>query len=151
MEHSSLTAEDFWDFSIKVYGKNPIQNTCLQCQDHYGADVNLLLLGVYLDCRGISVSEATYAALLKVSNHWQAERLGPLRQQRRAAPKGSEEYKRLLSEELETEKKEQAALMKALHEGQTNHSQPTELLHSYVKHLGLPGEVSVIFTHAQTQ
>ena len=114
MEYSSLTADDFWGFSLRLYRDALVQSTCLKGQDDHGADVNLLLLGIWLETRNIRITKETYLTLKSLSDRWQTERLTPLRKKRRAATKGSEAYKAFLAEELQQEKQEQRALVTAL-------------------------------------
>ncbi|NNC63961.1 MAG: DUF2390 domain-containing protein, partial [Gammaproteobacteria bacterium] len=36
-------SEGFWAFSVRVYGKPDVPTACLDLQNDYGLDVNLLL------------------------------------------------------------------------------------------------------------
>ena len=45
------SAEQFWQFSEQHYARPGVADVCLQLQDDYGANVNLLLLLVMLEER----------------------------------------------------------------------------------------------------
>ena len=54
----------FWQFSLAVYADPAVAATCLDLQDRYGADVNLLLLAAWLGAaRGLRLEPADLAFL----------------------------------------------------------------------------------------
>ncbi len=106
-------ASDFWDFSFTVYTRTGVAELCLMMQDHYGFDINLILLMLWLEKQQLSPTQEGWAELLEVSSHWQKTLLAPAREERQKA-KGSEFYEQLKAQELELEKKEQQALLGCL-------------------------------------
>ena len=73
-----------WDFSVELYARPGVAEACLQMQDDCGADVCLLLAGLWLERRGVAASAARGAALVQLAAPWQAAVTAPLRQLRRA-------------------------------------------------------------------
>lgn len=72
-----------WDFSLRTYARPGIAPLCLELQDSYGADVNLLLWCVWMESQQkqltadrLQQAEAQVAA-------WVKETLHPLRHMRR--------------------------------------------------------------------
>lgn len=54
----------FWRFSLALYGRSGVADSCLKLQDEAGADVNLLLLGFWRAEQGLAPwGEAEIAAL----------------------------------------------------------------------------------------
>lgn len=106
-------AVDFWAFSIATYSHKPMQDACLDAQDSLKADVNLLLLCLWMDDHGIRPAPEDWDNLLQASRWWQAEKIGPLRTARRLL-KDQDGYEDAKKAELEAEKQEQAALLAGL-------------------------------------
>lgn len=102
-----LKATDFWAFSMKIYNNEAIKQTCLAAQETYNADINLILLCVWLDMQSLKLPKALFQELIDISHHWQTHIVGPHRELRRAATKGTSEYRHLLQEELDHERSEQ--------------------------------------------
>lgn len=89
MVQASLDPDNpFWRFSCAVYAMPEVAAACLDLQDAQGADVNLLLLAMWLGAaRGVRLQPADIAAL--PGAEWQATVIAPLRALRRhlkAAP-----------------------------------------------------------------
>ncbi len=141
MAQLHLHSEDFWQFSLQVYARPAVKDICLRLQNERNADVNLLLLGLFFQARRILLTRAGFDALFSLSNHWQLKTLKPLRDRRIALERGSEAYHAALAEELEAEKREQAALIACWNDQGANlandASQRIELLHHYATPLGL--------------
>ena len=87
----SLSAEDFWTFSLDFYGKQNVAKACLSLQDRRDADVNLLLLGAYLASKGHVLDETHLSIADGMTAGWRAAVLQQLRQVRRRLPKFVEE------------------------------------------------------------
>jgi uncharacterized protein (TIGR02444 family) len=130
------SCEKFWDFSLEIYAAPGVKEACLEAQDRYGADVNLLLLLLWLDGTGLRLSGDGMKALLAVSSDWQQNSLAPHRVRRRAA-KGTEAYTSLLAEELALEREAQRALLKACHRATLDDETPENSV-QYLDHLGAP-------------
>lgn len=73
----------FWDYSTTLYGRPGVADCCLELQDRYGADVNLLLLAVWLGARGARLDRAGWTALEQRTRSWQDEVVGRMRAVRR--------------------------------------------------------------------
>lgn len=111
---TNYNADAFWQFSINHFGRPAVKETCLALQDEAGADVNLLLLAIWLENTGRRIPVELAKKLNSTSEHWQVETIGPLREKRRGEPKSSPDYPTCLAEELEAEKSEQVALVECL-------------------------------------
>ena len=111
---TEYSADAFWQFSITHYERPAVKETCLALQDDAGADVNLLLLAVWLETLDRRIPMELAKKLNSTSERWQVETIGPLRERRRQKPKSSPDYHTCLREELEAEKREQVALVECL-------------------------------------
>jgi uncharacterized protein (TIGR02444 family) len=52
ISQSTFPPNEFWDFSIRLYGKPEVAEACLALQDRHGVNVNLLLLCCWLAASG---------------------------------------------------------------------------------------------------
>ncbi|MCT6701268.1 TIGR02444 family protein [Rheinheimera sp. 4Y26] len=118
VNHKTLPdAELFWQFSLALYPG--IQPLCLQWQDSYGANVNLLLLLLYLQKQQLQCEPGDIRLLQQSLNAEQQFTLA-LRQLRRSLPAGlnakaAEQMKQaLLKAELSAEQLEQQQLIATL-------------------------------------
>ncbi|WP_372627249.1 TIGR02444 family protein [Arsukibacterium sp.] len=75
------TAEALWQFSLALYPK--IQPLCLQWQDTFGLNVNMLLLLCYLEKRQLSLSASELEQLAATLNTFSQQFTQPLRDLRR--------------------------------------------------------------------
>lgn len=87
----SLTAEEFWTFSLDFYERPNVAKACLSLQDRRGADVNLLLLSAYLASKGHVLDETHLSIADGMTAGWRAAVLQQLRQIRRRLPKFSDD------------------------------------------------------------
>ena len=69
---------DLWTFATTVYARPGVETACLELQDT-GADVCLLLCGLWLDHRGVAHDEARERQLRQLATPWQCEVVMPLR------------------------------------------------------------------------
>lgn len=115
-EEEDFSIHPFWRVSLALYGRAGVASACLGLQDRRGADVNLLLLVLWLARRGQALDDAALRTVAAVSRDWQAQVVGPVRTARRAAKRaaGRALYERLKAVELECEQAEQRALTAAL-------------------------------------
>ncbi|MBO6506715.1 MAG: TIGR02444 family protein [Kordiimonadaceae bacterium] len=132
-----ISAEEFWQFSIKHYDNDAVKNACLSLQDSAGADVNLLLLAIWLRTLSITISGETLANLFSTSTHWQTEKIVPLREKRCSQPRQSDGYTKLLALELDAEKGEQRALIQCLKSAATGNSAKIDFWDAYTEQLGV--------------
>ncbi len=74
----------FWNFSLAVYGAGAVQNECLDLQDQFGLDVNLILLCAFLGAvHGVALTPDDIAAARETVQQWQEQVVRPLRAARR--------------------------------------------------------------------
>lgn len=108
--------EALWRFSLDLYARPGVAEACLALQGRRGADVNLLLLILWLARRGRPLEEPVLKAAGAVARDWQSQVVGPVRAARRAAKQaaGPDLYHRLKDTELACEQAEQAALVAAV-------------------------------------
>lgn len=131
---NTWSADAFWDYSIALYSEHCVADICLEAQDKWDADVNILLLCSWLQARGTSINENGWRALLTVSDETQELILQPLRKRRRTA-KGSDIYEALKQEELEAEKNAQAECTKTIKDHIVPLSKQNNPLSYYLKFL----------------
>lgn len=76
--------DEFWQFSLAVYGGEGAGRACLSLQDRLGADVNLLLFCCWLGAaRGRILSPDELSRLIEAVAPWRSNVVGPLRAVRR--------------------------------------------------------------------
>jgi uncharacterized protein (TIGR02444 family) len=74
----------FWNFSIAVYGASAVQDECLNLQDQFGLDVNLILLCAFLGAgHGVALTSGDIASARLVVGQWNEDIVKPLRAARR--------------------------------------------------------------------
>ncbi len=74
----------FWNFSLAVYGANAVQDECLDLQDRFGLDVNLILLCAFLGAvHGVALTPDDIGAARETVRQWQEQVVRPLRAARR--------------------------------------------------------------------
>ena len=72
---------DLWSFALSTYARPGVEHTCLRLQEQ-GADVCLLLCGLWLEQRGVAPGKSRLQALRQIAGPWQAQVIEPLRQVR---------------------------------------------------------------------
>jgi uncharacterized protein (TIGR02444 family) len=119
---AELPDSAFWRFSLAFYARPGIAPACLKLQDRHGADVNLVLLALWLGTRGHRLDAAAGARLARRARRWQSPLITPLRRVRRGLkhrcrttalpwPDAVEDLRRRLAEvELGLEQVEQLLL-----------------------------------------
>ncbi len=73
----------FWTYSITCYGRDGVRDLCLEIQEASAADVNLLLFGLWLGCRGCAISDEGAQICAQAVAPWHREIVRPLRAVRR--------------------------------------------------------------------
>jgi uncharacterized protein (TIGR02444 family) len=76
-------ATSFWTFSLKFYSQPEVGNVCLDLQDRFGADVNIVLYGLWQACRGRRLSDGDVRNVIELVGAWQVNVVRPLRTVRR--------------------------------------------------------------------
>lgn len=75
---------EFWDFSLEVYDRPEVRKLCLDLQDNYGADVNMLLFACWLGHTGRgTVTVSAWRAMILRLTKWREKVIKPLRSVRR--------------------------------------------------------------------
>lgn len=77
----------FWQYSLNIYGRPAVQQTCLSLQDSLGLDVNLALFCCWMASRGYRLPDAAVRDALEQVSDWSATIVGPLREVRCALPR----------------------------------------------------------------
>jgi uncharacterized protein (TIGR02444 family) len=85
MEPAAMLDSPFWRFSLKAYAAPGVAEECLDLQERFGLDVNLLLFAAYLGAaEGVTLSADDVAAAAGIVGTWHAETVRGLRALRRA-------------------------------------------------------------------
>lgn len=69
---------DLWSFALSTYARPGVEDACLRLQAQ-GADVCLVLCGLWLEQRGVASQPSRLQALQQIARPWQAEVVEPLR------------------------------------------------------------------------
>jgi len=78
-----------WDFALAVYMAPGVSTACLELQERFGVDVNLLLFSAWMGgARGVDLSAADVAGAQALVRAWHAEIVKPLRTVRQALKAG---------------------------------------------------------------
>lgn len=72
-----------WDFSLAHYAKPLVADTCLQLQDSYGINVNVLLWTLWLENHNKLLTQEKLQLALDAIALWDVNYVQPLRQLRR--------------------------------------------------------------------
>lgn len=133
---------EFWRFSLAVYGRAVVAEECLALQQAIGADVNILLFCSWMGARGIALNRDDIESIMSHVVVWQDHVVGPLRTIRQNMKSlqvgGSENFRmRIKAIELEAEQIEQAILFaysQRFHSGPKNaRDAATENIKRYVE------------------
>ena len=112
----------FWNFSLAVYGVSAVQDECLDLQDQFGLDVNLVLLCAFLGAvHGVALTSEDIASARREAGPWHEDIVKTLRVARRrlktielkdaeAAKAAAQLRSQVKAAELESERIEQAML-----------------------------------------
>lgn len=139
-------ADAFWHFSGKVYGLH--KTRCLHLQDHYQLNVNLILVGLYLNQSNTRLSQDDWRCLID-SIADSDQQIKQLREQRRAIKAQNKDYTELLAIELNQEKKQQKLIINQLNKlNPATKNQPDNLKY-YCLAQGLELDSSLIRQIAQ--
>lgn len=71
-------SSDLWSFSLATYARPGVEHACLQLQTA-GANVCLLLCGLWLEQRGVAYDEQRARQLAMLVGPWDVEVVQPLR------------------------------------------------------------------------
>ncbi|MBV2130849.1 TIGR02444 family protein [Arsukibacterium indicum] len=134
---SRPSAEALWQFSLALYPK--VQSLCLQWQDNFGVNINLLLLLCYLEQQQLSLTHQQLLQLTAELEQFSSQFTKPLRALRRKSSSASlstsqqQQLKQsLLQAELKLEQLEQQLLLKHCPSLTTNAKPLLELYFSQI-------------------
>lgn len=114
-------AEDFWRYSVRLYGRPGVSEECLRLQDDAGVDVNVMLFCCWTGFRtGSTFHTEDIRGLLEATRDWREGAIKPIRRLRRelkgltTQTKGSGfVYDAIKRCELDAEKVKQSLLISA--------------------------------------
>lgn len=105
-----MTANPLWDYATTLYSAPAVAERCLALQDAHAANVNLLLLCCWAGQAGVILDIPALRSAEEVVAEWEKRMVVPLRLQRRRLDLSRsgcrEERQRLLTEELQAERRE---------------------------------------------
>jgi uncharacterized protein (TIGR02444 family) len=104
---------EFWRFSLAVYGQAEVAQECLGLQDAYGIDVNILLFCAWLGTQAVALRREDIEAASQAVASWHDDIVRPLRtvRQRLKGFSGHEKLRAGIKDgEIEAEQIEQAML-----------------------------------------
>ncbi|MGB0714134.1 MAG: TIGR02444 family protein, partial [Gammaproteobacteria bacterium] len=68
-----------WDFSVQVYTREGVEPACLELQDRFGLNVNMLLFAVWMGFSGRGTAGHNgIRTALTTTLHWHASVVEPL-------------------------------------------------------------------------
>jgi uncharacterized protein (TIGR02444 family) len=109
----------FWAFSLRFYQLDGVSESCLELQDHYGADVNMVLFALWTASSGHLLDAAAIADAERTARPWREAVTRPLRAARRALKAGLAGFdaadiaalrQQVMAAELEAERLQQGAM-----------------------------------------
>jgi uncharacterized protein (TIGR02444 family) len=132
----TLDRNTFWAFSCALYKHENVAKHCLYWQDHFGVNVNLVLLAAYATKYQLLLPHPQQ--LLKAIEHWQQSFQLDIREIRRQCKSiHSTLYEKAKALELAGEKLEQKYLLKAFNKGLAQATN-TDPIASVLKHYDVP-------------
>lgn len=133
----SLTLERLWQFSLQYYSVREIKEACLNLQNKFHGNVNLLLLLKWLDEHTLTFSEEEWPrvqhCLIRSENLLQQYR--EMRKKLKGHLPGTV-YRESLEFELLLEKQQQSDLVECINSLVLENNQGQPLVQAYCHHLG---------------
>lgn len=102
-----------WEFSLELYAHPGVAAACIEAQDHWAADVNLLLYAAWLARQGLELDQIQWRALEDSVMEWRQRVVQPLRALRRdwqALPAVGALREQVKALELAAEQEQQAQI-----------------------------------------
>ena len=127
-----LQAAEFWTYSLNLYAQRGVKPCCLQLQDEFKLNVNILLLCCYLNRLHILLPLKGFTALNKAIKDSDSQ-LRAMRKKRRKS-KGTPAYRDLLQWEIQLENQQQQEIVAILNSQQLQNIQQrqSDNLQAYV-------------------
>ena len=123
----SDSGPSFWTFSLKVYAEQAVADACLNLQDQFDADVNVLLFMLWSADQGRRISLQEIRDIIALVTPWQIQVVRPLRLARRSLKTPPSDWpgqeiealrQRVKADELEAERLQQQALTRFAEENE---------------------------------
>ncbi|EGA72309.1 hypothetical protein VISI1226_20245 [Vibrio sinaloensis DSM 21326] len=133
----SLTLERLWQFSLQYYSVREVKEACLNLQNQFKGNVNLLLLLKWLDEQQVCFLEQDWHRVEECLGRSEALLLSYRELRRKLKPQVSDTlYRESLQFELQLEKQQQSDLVDCINsvELYINHAEPLTL--RYCRQLG---------------
>lgn len=158
--YDGLPSHEFWHYSLKLYSKIAVKDACLQLQNYYGVDVNLILFSCWYAVTGQGqISSHQWSLLLSKVATWQRDIVEGLRNIRALLSNfpelswASELRKEILMLELVGEHIEQLMLTETFLEKKLEHRSASQKitdciqsLQNYITFLNLTPPVEIYET-----
>lgn len=134
---TSLTLEALWQFSLQYYMSGEVKEACLALQNHFGGNVNLLLLLKWLDEHHLTFPPQEWECI-----EFGLERSEPLLQQYRELRRQMKKhlpdslYRESLQFELQLERQQQSDLVRCINSLPLVDNHGDELTLQYCRQLG---------------
>lgn len=122
----SAHTQSFWDFSVEIYAQDEVSSACLELQNEFGFDVNLILFCYWYGYSYGTIDDRLLQLVIEFSDNWKQNVVQPLRTVRKwmklnadaFQPDQSSQYsclrERIKDDELAAEKYQQEAVEKLI-------------------------------------
>lgn len=133
----SLTLERLWQFSLQYYSAREVKQACLNLQNQFKGNVNLLLLLKWLDEQQVTIAESDWHKVEECLGRSEAL-LTSFRELRRKLkqPLADTLYREALQFELQLEKQQQADLVDCVNQLTLLNANDQPLALRYCRQLG---------------
>ncbi len=133
----SLTLERLWQFSLQYYSVREVKQACLNLQNQFKGNVNLLLLLKWLDEQRVTIAEQDWHKVEECLGRSEAL-LNSFRELRRKLkqPLADTLYREALQFELQLEKQQQADLVDCVNQLTLHNADDYPLALRYCRQLG---------------
>ncbi|NMH60768.1 TIGR02444 family protein [Alteromonas ponticola] len=111
---SELSVQDFWDFTVKRYSAGGNMQACLELQNEYGVNVNLLLLLSWCVANQLTLTLVDWRAIhnaIKQSEQALTIHRSKRRSEKNKVPFNSGRYQQLKEQELMLERTQQIDIL----------------------------------------
>jgi len=91
----SRSSQNFWNFSVALYAREGVADSCLDLQNTYGIDINLLLFCCWYGRFHGELPDATLQRAIELSLVWKSKIVQPLRNVRQWMKNHADEFSRV--------------------------------------------------------
>lgn len=74
---------EFWNFSVQIYALPEVEKYCLDLQNKYDADINIILYCLWISEKPVILNQDDIELLIEATRPWQETILKPLRDARK--------------------------------------------------------------------